>query len=429
MREETFRSAPEALVERARMLLVRHRATDAERLLREALAFDPTNVQALFLLSCSIQEHEGREAEALETLDRAIALEPEAAFLQAQRAILLCRLKRLKEAHTAAEAAMALDPEDATAIAAKGLAYLRESRWREAEEWARKALAVEADDALAQNVLTQALLWQDRREESEGDITARLARDPENAFTHFNAGYAALKRNDHKQAETHFLEALRLDPEFEPAREGLLESFRARNAVYRAYLRYAFAMAQLSDKTRTAVLLGVFLGYRLLVSGAKQVSPLLAMGLALAYFLFATWSYVARGVGSFFVLTDQRARQALRLNEKLEAIFVGGGVVVGLLLIAVGFATGHGLALLGGFGLLASAIPLALTLTVRNRTGRLVYGAAAAAVIGALLFSFGLMLFGEETPANNRLLRNAIEVASFSLLGATLLASFGFKRE
>lgn len=427
--EFATRGTAESLLERGRLLLVRHRLEDAEKCFREALAMDPTNVFALSLLARCLHAADGREAEAVEVLDRALALEPEEGWLHAQRAIVLCALKRLKEAQASADQAIALDPFDSTAHAAKGLAYLRESRWSEAERCAREGLELDADDALAQNVLTQSLLWQGRKDESEEDIRARLARDPEDAFTHYNAGYAALKRDDYKQAETHFLEALRLDPEFDPAREGLLESFRARNAIYRLHLRQAFAMAQLTERTRIGVAIGAYLVYRVVAAGADKIAPLAGTAVALLYFLFVTWGYVARGVGSFLVLTDPRARQALRGRETVEAVAVGGGVIGGLLLVVLGFVFGWALAIFGGFGLLACAIPVALYLTVTNRLGRVLYGTMAAVIVVAALTAFGALLLKSGSPDGSATFVTALQTAAGALFVTTLAAAFGVKRD
>lgn len=423
---ETPAPPAEALLQRGRLLLLHNRPADAERFLRESLAHDPLNVEALHLLSICVRQGNGREREALELADRALAREPEWTTLHVQRSLILSDLRRLKDAREAAETAIARDPEDSSARAALGYAFLRESRWAEAEAAARQALAHDADDTLAQNVLSQALVWQGKAAESAADVAARLARNPEDAFTHLNAGYAALRDGDHRQAETHFLEALRLQPEFDAAREGLLESFRARSAPYRIYLRYAFAMAQFSEKRRMAIMVGIYVVYRVLVAVLSNVSPAVVGALVVAYFLFATWTYVARGVGTLFILSDPRARLALRPREKAEGALVGGAVVAGLLLMISSAAVGDFDWTVGGGGLLACGIALAIALGAPMGWGRWLYGALAALIIGSVALIFLALIWPSGSFSSFGV--PALRIAGFGLLVATLLAGLGVAR-
>lgn len=416
-----------AALERGRMLLFRNRPADAERFLRESLAEDPANAEALYLLAMCVHQDDAREVEGLEILDRAIALEPEWPVLHTRRAVFLAGMKRCKEAHASAEHALTLDPDASDAHAARGLAFLRESRWAEAEEWARRGLALDADDTLAQNVLTQSLLWQGKQEESQDDIRVRLARDPEDAFTHYNAGYAALRQGDSAQAETHFLEALRLNPNFEPAREGLLESFRARNALYRGYLRYAFAMTKLSEKSRLFVIFGVYFVYRLVAGALEKISPLLGSFVVLLYFMFVTWTYLARGIGNFFVLADKKARVALRPREKAEGWAVGGVVAAGLGCVLSGIVMSEATLTLIGICLIGSSIPTALTFSSRSSRAIKLYGACAACTIlcaAIVLASLALPGIISSTVGIT-----AMRIGSWTVTGATLLAAFGVWRD
>ncbi len=412
----------EALFERGRMLLMHNRPAEAERFLRECLSHDPENAHALHLLAICLQAGGSRSGEALQAIDRAIALEPEWGPLHARRSLILSDLHRLKEARTSAEAAITLDPDDSEAHAARAYSFLRESRWPEAEAGARAALALDADDRLAQNVLSQSLVFQGKAEESRVDVSARLARNPEDAFTHFNAGYAALRAGNPREAETHFLESLRLDANFDAAREGLLESFRARNAVYRGYLRFAFAMAEFSDRTRTFLVIGAYVLMRLVTEALAGVSPALAIGLGVLYSLFVVWTYVARGVGNLFVLADARARVALNGREKLEGFAVGGGVLVGLLLLTGGLVSGSILATIAGGCLMAQAIPVALFLTSENARARLIFGVLGAVVVvavGGILAA--LILPGWFSGSTLTLL---LRLGAGSLFIATIAASF-----
>src|SRR5258706_135859 len=162
----------------------------------------------------------------------------------------------------------------------RGLQLKEIGRYADAENAFRAALA-------------QALRLQNKMAENAGHLAGMLARDPEDPYTHANAGWAALQRGRHREAEVHFREALRLNPAFDSAREGLLNSFRARSPIYRAYLRYCFAMQRLSSGSRWAVIIGLYLAARF----GSRMKGGLGLAVMALYFLFVLWGLVARPVG------------------------------------------------------------------------------------------------------------------------------------
>ncbi|MEI9894864.1 MAG: hypothetical protein WDN28_13510 [Chthoniobacter sp.] len=188
----------------------------------------------------------------------------------------------------------------------------------------------------------------------------------------------------HREAEVHFREALRLDPDFDYAREGLLSSFRARSPLYRAYLKYTFAMARLNRGARWAVILGLYFGVK--------VARYLPGGVVLValYFLFVLWVWVARPVGNTLLLFDRFARYALRPSEKIEAAVVTGCLVTGLTSVILSFALDWDLAMLFGIAAIAIAFPLSLVFTNASILGRWVFGGIAAGA--ALVIVCGLVL-------------------------------------
>ena len=373
------------------------RFADAESAFKEALAQEPNDAFALHHLAACQWQMPERRREALQTIDEAISIEPNDAEHFVLRAFILCSLDQPKEALTAARTALSFAPNDSTAFTAEAQAYLQMERWALAEQSARQALALDADNSGAANQLAQALRLQNKQAETEAHIAGMLARDPNDAFTHANAGWAALHRGVHREAEMHFREALRIDPDFDYAREGLLTSFRARSPLYRAYLRYSFAMARLSRGARWAVILGLYFGVR--------VAHYLPGGFIIValYFLFVLWVWVARPVGNVMLLFDPFARYALRPREKVEAAVVTGCLVVGLTGLVSSFALQSDVALFFGIGGIAAAFPLALTFTNASRLGRWLFGTiGAVALLATLLNSMAkfLPMIGTEALGN-----------------------------
>jgi tetratricopeptide (TPR) repeat protein len=353
------------------------RYADAEKAFREALSQEPNDAFALHHLAACQFHQADRHRDALQTIGNAIAIEPNEVDHHILRAFILCVLDRPKEALATAQTALQLSPTSDGAFTAEAQALLLLSRWADAERSARSALALDADNSAAANQLAQALRMQNKMAENAGHLEGMLARDPEDPYTHANAGWSALQRGQHRDAEMHFREALRLDPEFESAREGLLNSFRARSPIYRAYLRYLFAMQRLTPMSRWGVIVGLYLGARI----GSRFQGGVGMGIMALYFMFVLWVWVAKPFGNLMLLADRFARHALRRNEKIEAAVVGGGLILGIVLLGTGLALDSDPVLTVGIGLLAMSFPFALTFTNESKLGTIVFGSIGAVVV------------------------------------------------
>jgi Tfp pilus assembly protein PilF len=368
-----------------------NRLSDAERHFKDALAEDPNDDFALCQLAMTIHMQDDREREALQIMDRAIGIDPNEACHHAWRAFILCSLDRGPDALKSARTARELDPYLDAALTAEAQAHLVMKNWAESERAAREALAIDPDDATPANILSHALRMQGKSAENDAQIAGLLERDPENEHTHFNAGWSALNRGDHRAAETHFREALRLNPSFDPAREGLLTSFRARSPIYRSYLNYCTWMSRLKGGAQWAVILGLYFGVKVLRNVARQFSPGLAIGIGVLYFVFVLWVYVADPVGNFILLFDRFARYALRETEKIEAAVVGGSILVGLAALMAGIALDIFPAAIVGGGLVFAAIPFSMVFTNRARAGAILFASVGICLlIGAILVALGI---------------------------------------
>lgn len=371
----------------ALMLLRQGRHAEAEGKFREALQGNPLDARLLHFLAFCQYLQDGGEARAVITIRDAIAQQPEASMHHALYAQILADLGRAAEARTAAEQAIALDPFDADAHNAMTYVLLHAEKWAEAEASARRALALDADDASAANHLATALRLQNKMAENAAQIEGMLARDPEDCRTHATAGWAALQSGRHADAERHFLESLRLQPGYTPARDGLLEAFKARSPTYRAYQSWCFFMQRLDRGQRWAVIIGLYLlnrFSRVLFTG--RMAPV-GIAVTVLYLAFALWTFLARGVGGLLLLRDRFARHVLTREEKVEALTVGGTFVSGLVLVAVGAVAGFTpLTIWGGAGIIA-AVPLSMVFRNESLAGRIFFGA-----IGAYCLAIGLPL-------------------------------------
>ena len=406
---------------RARLLRQQGRHEEAEAFLLEAISSDPQDADAFCELALCRLNLEGKEKSALDPIDRAIALEP-GAHQFAVKALILNALDKHQQALKVADQAIALDPDEPFHFYVKAAALAGQSRWQAAEAECRRALALDADDSHAKNLLAIVLRMQGKKWETEVAVGQLLAEDPEDAWAHANAGWAALARSDHKKAEEHFRESLRLDPGDEHARSGLLESFKARSPLYRAYLKYVFWMARFEKGTRWMIIIGLYLGFRVGRVLLEAVHPLLAVVFVIAYLVFVFGGWLASGIGNLLVLADRSARYALERREVLEAIFVGAGFFGGFLLVLGGMASGIlPLAVVGG-ALVVAAIPLALTFTNDAPAGRRLFGSIGLAVYLVGFWAAGeLALCGDISERTQSL----VGLAGFAALLCTFLGNVG----
>lgn len=370
------------------ILLEQKRYPEAEKYFREALASDPDDPLALYHLAVC-ESHQDRDRQALGTIERALALAPETADFHALRALILIDLRRVDDSLKASTEALRLEPDSDFALTARAQAFLSRNEWASAELAARKALEYNPENSFAANQLTNALRAQNRLAESAQQSDYMLAQDPESAHNHISAGWLALQRGDNRKAEEHFLEALRLEANNEYARAGLKEAFKARSPLYRKYLDFCFFMQRFTRGKQWLVFIGLYLA----INTIPRVLPgPIALALIVAYFLFVLWMHLAGAVGNFQLLFDRHARHALNPGEKWEAVFAGGALVAGLLLVASGLVLSLKPATIIGLTLIAGAFPLAYVFTNTSPLGRFVFAAAAGFIYFAGLLNLASAL-------------------------------------
>jgi tetratricopeptide (TPR) repeat protein len=380
-------------ITRALLFVRQGRYREAESYLRMAIQNDPDDPQGFFFLATCLMHDPNTRVEALSMIDQALRLRPTRAFYHAQRANILILLGRTKEALVAVEEARNLAPDSPDSYVAESLVMLVLGKPQEAERAARQALALDAENEAAGDSLADALRMQGKLDESAAQIRGLLGRNPENPWTHSSAGMLALQRGDARTAETHFLSALRIEPEHREAREGLLHAFRARSPLYRAYLKYSFMMEKLGRTGRGILVIGLLILMQFAnVAFVGRLAPI-GMVLIALYCLFVLWIWVAKGVGNLFLLFDRFARLALRADEKKEALVVGGGVLLGLPLFIVGLLAKQIGIIFVGLTLIAAAFPMSLVFTNRSKPGRVVFASVGAFVYLGGLFSLLLVVW------------------------------------
>ena len=383
-----------AILQRAQLLLDQGRYADAADWFQQALALDPNDAQTLSNLAICWAQVPEKHGRAVQAARQAIALDPDVSHHHAVLAITLIDSAKpgqdsmIKEAQASATKALELDPDSSLAHAVLGLTHMRLHRYKEAEAAARQALALNTGNTMATQVLSMALLHQRKDEDLRSLVDWQLAENPDEDSAHVSAGFQALLRGKHRKACDHFREALRIDPTNENARDGLIESFRARSWVYGFYLRFCHFMMRFGRQGSTGVMVGGFILYRVAFASLRQSYPMLAMILAGAWMLLALWTFLARGIGSGLMLTDRFVRLAIRPKERWEGICVGGLVLIALVCLGAGLYTRRLDLALCALACVFAAVPVASAFSNDHHIGKWLYLAGGIVAAGsALIFT------------------------------------------
>ena len=373
-----------AHLERAQLLLAQSRAADAERESMLALSAQPDNPHALALLALSRIEQDKRD-QALDAARDAVGLAPDVSYFHYVHALVLHRMDREEEAFRAAQEALRLDPSDADHFSLLASIELGRRRWPAALEAAEQALVLNPEHVPAANLRAMALVRLGRKAEAMESVDFALHRAPEDGFSHANQGWNCLHRNDPTKAQEHFREALRLQPELEYAREGMLEALKARNPIYRGMLAYFLWMSRQSSKMQWALVLGVFFGSSV-IGGLAATNPgqgwfwWPVLGL---FYVFVYLSWTAQPMFNLALRFDRFGRHVLSEDQRTASNWFGATLFLALASAAWWLFGDSRAGMFATLTLAALSICVASTFRAQNRNRAiLALATTALAVVG-----------------------------------------------
>ncbi|MFL5731243.1 MAG: tetratricopeptide repeat protein [Cytophagaceae bacterium] len=360
-------------IERARLLLEQNRYQEAMKELEKSLASDPNNPEILSLLSiCKSADQKYKEAEQL--IKSAISLDPANPFLIYILAKVYFDQEKYKEAESHIREAIQIDPYNADFFGLLSAIYLNQKEWTKGLEMADKGLEISPDNLTCLNLRSTALIKLDKKEESYDTIHQALNYDPENSMTHTNLGWGLLEKGEHKKALHHFKKALQSDPGSEFAKHGLIEALKARYWVYRMFLKYAFWIGNMKGGAQWAVIIGFYIGNRVVRSVAESnpsLKPFL-MPLIFLYILFAISTWIIGPISNLFLRLNVYGRYALSNREIQASNFVGASLAIGLLSFMAYFILQSDLFMLTGIFGVSMMIPLASMFVPDNKNKRMI---------------------------------------------------------
>jgi tetratricopeptide (TPR) repeat protein len=299
--------------------------------LRPLLAAHPDDARPWLLLAAVRAELENLTA-AVTAAQKAIAIDPENAYAHWLLGSLLFNDKQYKRALEEAETALRLDYDSPDSYVLKGRALAALGRREEAIKPLEGALVLDPDHEGARRLRALFLEQTGRTEEARAEFMAALERDADDAFAHTGRGWIGLRTGE-TNTSAHFRNALRLDPDSEWAKEGLIQSLKARNPVFRLMLRYFLWMETQTAGRQRLFIFGGIIGYSVLrrVAVAQPgLAPLIWPVLGL-YIAFVLLSWLADPLFDTFLRFDAEGRRALSANR----ISASNWLVAALLVIAI----------------------------------------------------------------------------------------------
>ena len=388
-----------ANIQRGLHLYQLSRYPEAEGEFRQAVGIDPNNAYTRAMLALTLS-HQERFDEAEREIGEALKLDPGEAFVHYARAFVLDDRRRYPEAEKAILEAISFEPEDADFYALLAQVRLNQKKWAVALEAAETGLQVDSEHVGCTNLRAMALVRLGRKEEAGLTIDAALAKNPENSVTHANQGWTLLHAGQHEKALEHFRESLRLDPENEWARQGIIEALKARNFLYAWLLKYFLWMGRLSTNMQWGVILIGLFGMRALRALEKS-NPALApyiFPIQILYLLFVFLTWTADPLFNLLLRMNKFGRMVLNREEIVASNWVGAFVAIALVSLALGVAGWGGFsmgALVFGF----SVLPLAAVFKCQPGWPRFAMSAYTVIVTSAGIAGIAMMLAGGEAPS------------------------------
>jgi len=322
------------LLERAQLLLEQSRYKDAETYIRRALEQDPDNDYILSLLGrCYINSR--RYDEGIEVVQQAISVDPNNSFCFYLLGFAYYQKNNAVAARTNLQKAIQLNPYAAEYFGLLALVFVEERSFEKALEKADEGLALDAENITCLNARSIALNKLKRKEDAYETMSTALAQDPDNEVTHNVVGWNLLERGQHRQASTHFMEALRINPNYGNAKSGLKESLKSRIFLYRWLLQYSFWLNNQGRNMRVALPIIFYVVFRVLVglSRSNGNETNLTWVLVAFYTFFVVISWTIGSIANLVLLFHPLGKHALTAREKWSALTSVPAMVTGIIVM------------------------------------------------------------------------------------------------
>jgi len=390
------------------------RYDQALKSLQEGLQSDPENYLAKSLLvRCYLELNDFEKGKQMNEL--LISQYPNEDELFYNRSVIAWHNKRKKVALEAISEAISIDPYNADYFGYKGLMFLESKDFQESLSFANEGLEINPNNVLCLNVRAQTLTKLNRKEEAEETVGNTLHQDPEGSFSHANVGWVLLEQGNHEKSMHHFRESLKNDPTSRYAKDGMLESIKAKNFIYRAYLKYAFWVSNMKEGKQWGFIIGLYVAYRLIVGLLSKTDyPYLAYFVIIPYLLFALGGWIIGPLSSAILLFNPNGKYLLEQKDKISGALFFSLFSISVISFLLFFTLNESGWFLIGISSICSVIPLSSSPLIKKKSSKLI-----SYCIGIVI-----LLGGFVGPLFTNDITILMMVSIFGLVGYSWIGSF-----
>ncbi|WP_299606987.1 tetratricopeptide repeat protein [uncultured Aquimarina sp.] len=382
--------------------------------LQEGLQSDPDNYWAKSLLvRCYLELDDFDKGEKLNEL--LISQYPNEDELFYNKAVITWHQEKKEQALQAINEAISLDPYNPDYFGYKGLMLLESKDYSKSLDCANEGLALHPNNVLCLNVRAQILVKLNRKEEAQETVENTLHQDPEGSFSHASIGWVHLEQGDHKKAMHHFKESLKNDPNSRYAKDGMLESIKAKNFVYRLFLKYAFWVSNMKEGNQWAFIIGLYIAYRVVVFLlSKTEYPYVAYFVIVPYLLFALGGWIIGPLSNAILLLNPNGKYLLETKDRVSGILFA--ILSGLSVISflIFFISKDEYWFLFGISSVCSVIPISMSALIEKKSSRYI----------SYLIGFAILFSGTVGSLFTESITVPMMISIFGLVGYSWIGNF-----
>ncbi len=374
-------------IQRAQLLISQERTEQAEQSLRQALAEEPENGFAHSLLAICMMRDRDQLLAATQEAEQGIHLDPDFSFAYYAHCMVMTRRGQTEDAMRSIQRAIELDPTDADFHGLHAALLGDKKQWQASLDAADTGLSYDPENEQCASYRSHALERLGRVHDALDEAERATRQNPDSSHAHASRGWALLNQGNYKEAQISFREALRLDPGDEFARQGMISALNSNNFIFRTFHRLLLAISRLDSRAQWGLIIGLWLGMRVLNSLAAQhvwLEPWV-LPISIAYLLLVMMSWIANPLFNTFLRFHPFGKHLLSNKEKWASNMIAMAFGVGALGVIVCLTRSEWIgAFLCGVFAIYTTIPLSVPFNTTARWATLV--ATAIAVIFSLMF-------------------------------------------
>jgi tetratricopeptide (TPR) repeat protein len=331
--------------ERAKLLYGQSRYEMSLKELQQALAESLENVEVYTLMALCLSALK-KSSEAIDTAKKAISFAPDWDYPHSVLAHVLSDDNQIDAALLAIKEAIRLNPDYFDYFTKLSHLYCRQELWDEALTAATMGLQMNPESVDCLHNRGVALWKLGRFAEAKLCLNGSLALYPEHKYSYCNLGWIFLEEGKPSDfVLEYFQQALRIDPNFTYAHEGILAVLKAKNPIYRMmmpYRRWILHLGRYDFFGYITCLL--FIGRLLFNICVKHPWVWLV---TVPYFIFIILALFSEPLLNLLLQLDPYGRLVISQTDKETSLFFNFVTLPLLILIILWVMTGNQVLLLG----------------------------------------------------------------------------------